>query len=51
MPDSGQWSPGGGDPSLNEIRRVDRFFDALAADQHAYSTDSTEAELAFLLAD
>lgn len=38
-------------PSLNEIRRVDRFFDALAADQHAYSTDSTEAELAFLLAD
>ena len=46
MPDSGQWSPGGGDPSLNEIRRVDRFFDALAADQHAYSTDSTEAELA-----
>lgn len=51
MPDSGQWSPGGGDPSLNDIRRVDRFFDALAADQHAYSTDSTEAELAFLLAD
>jgi hypothetical protein len=51
MPDSGQWSPNGGDPSLNEIRRVDRFFDALAADQHAYSTDSTEAELAFLLAD
>ncbi|OBJ39999.1 hypothetical protein A5630_25840 [Mycolicibacterium mucogenicum] len=51
MPDSGQWPPGGGDPSLNEIRRVDRFFDALAADQHAYSTDSTEAELAFLLAD
>ncbi len=51
MPDSGQWSPGGGDPSLNEIRRVDRFFDALAADDHAYSTDSTEAELAFLLAD
>lgn len=51
MPDSGQWSPNGGDPSLNEIRRVDRYFDALAADQHAYSTDSTEAELAFLLAD
>lgn len=51
MPDSGQWSSGGGDPSLNEIRRVDRFFDALAADEHAYSTDSTEAELAFLLAD
>ncbi|SEB25314.1 MULTISPECIES: anti-sigma-D factor RsdA [unclassified Mycobacterium] len=51
MPDSGQWPPGSGDPSLNEIRRVDRFFDALAADQHAYSTDSTEAELAFLLAD
>lgn len=51
MPDSGQWSPGGGDPSLNDIRRVDRFFDALAADEHAYSTDSTEAELAFLLAD
>ncbi|OBA86683.1 hypothetical protein A5642_22245 [Mycolicibacterium mucogenicum] len=51
MPDSGQWPPNGGDPSLNEIRRVDRYFDALAADQHAYSTDSTEAELAFLLAD
>ncbi len=51
MPDSGQWSPNGGDPSLNEIRRVDRFFDALAADQHAYSTDSTEAELSFLFAD
>ncbi|MHA7665665.1 anti-sigma-D factor RsdA [Mycolicibacterium sp. HS_4_1] len=51
MPDSGQWSPNGGDPSLNEVRRVDRFFDALAADQHAYSTDSTEAELAFLFAD
>ncbi|WGI34070.1 anti-sigma-D factor RsdA [Mycolicibacterium aubagnense] len=51
MPDSGHWSPNGGDPSLNEIRRVDRFFDALAADQHAYSTDSTEAELAFLFAD
>ena len=50
MPDSAQWSPNGGDPSLNEIRRVDRFFDALAADEHAYSTDSTEAELAFLLA-
>lgn len=51
MPDSGHWPPNGGDPSLNEIRRVDRFFDALAADQHAYSTDSTEAELAFLFAD
>ncbi|RUP28038.1 MAG: hypothetical protein EKK51_25375 [Mycolicibacterium sp.] len=51
MPDSGQWSPDGGDPSLNEIRRVDRYFDALAADQHAYSTDSSEDELAFLFAD
>ncbi|CAM5695443.1 hypothetical protein MAUB1S_01350 [Mycolicibacterium aubagnense] len=51
MPDSGHWPPNGGNPSLNEIRRVDRFFDALAADQHAYSTDSTEAELAFLFAD
>ena len=51
MPDSGRWTPGGGDPSLNEINRIDRFIDALATKQPAYSTDRDEAELAFLLAD
>ena len=29
----------GGDPSLNEINRTDRFLDALAAEQPVYSTD------------
>jgi hypothetical protein len=51
MPDHGRWPPSGGDPSLNEINRVDRFIDALATNQRAYSTDRDEAELAFLLAD
>ena len=30
MPDFGRWSANGGDPSLNEINRTDRFLDALA---------------------
>ncbi|MDH6247793.1 anti-sigma-D factor RsdA [Mycobacterium sp. OTB74] len=51
MPDFGRWTSNGGDPSLNEINRADRFLDALAANQPPYSTDGTEAELAFLLAD
>lgn len=51
MPDFGRWTSHGGDPSLNEINRVDRFFDALATNDTAYSTDHAEAELAFLLAD
>jgi Anti-sigma-D factor RsdA to sigma factor binding region len=51
MPDFGRWTSNGGDPSLNEINRVDRFFDALASNDTAYSTDNAEAELAFLFAD
>ena len=51
MPDFGRWTSNGGDPSLNEINRVDRFFDALGAKETAYSTDRAEAELSFLLAD
>jgi Anti-sigma-D factor RsdA to sigma factor binding region len=51
MPDFGRWTSNGGDPSLNEINRVDRFFDALASNETAYSTDHAEAELAFLLSD
>jgi hypothetical protein len=49
MPDFGRWT-NGGDPSLNEINRTDRFLDALAAEQQVYATDSGEAELAQLLA-
>ena len=48
MPDFGRWSANGGDPSLNEINRADRFFEALAAKQQAYPTDHAEAELASL---
>lgn len=51
MPDFGGNRPSGGDPSLNEINRADRFLDALADKQPVYSTDHAEAELAFLLAD
>jgi len=51
MPDFGTPKAGGGDPSLNEINRADRFLDALAAKQPAYPTDQGEADLAFLLAD
>ncbi|HJT96544.1 MAG TPA: anti-sigma-D factor RsdA, partial [Mycobacterium sp.] len=50
MPDFGRWTSNGGDPSLNEINRTDRFLDALASQQPVYSTDSGEAELAHLLA-
>ncbi|BBZ26966.1 hypothetical protein MMAD_12610 [Mycolicibacterium madagascariense] len=49
MPDFGRWTNNGGDPSLNEIARVDQFFEALASSQPVYSTDREEAELAFLL--
>jgi hypothetical protein len=50
MPDFGRWTGNGGDPSLNEINRTDRFLDALAYQQPVYSTDAGEAELANLLA-
>jgi hypothetical protein len=48
MPDFGRRAAGGGDPSLDEINRADRFFEALAAKQSVFSTDPAEAELAFL---
>ncbi|MCW2512807.1 MAG: hypothetical protein JWR11_1849 [Mycobacterium sp.] len=51
MPDFGRWTSNGGDPSLNEINRADRFFEALAAKQPVYSTDPAEAELAFLFSE
>jgi hypothetical protein len=51
MPDFGRWTGNGGDPSLNEINRDERFLDALASNQQVYATDPSEAELAFLLAD
>jgi hypothetical protein len=50
MPDFGRWTSNGGDPSLNEINRTDRFLDSLANQQPVYSTDPSEAELAHLLA-
>ena len=50
MPDFGRWTANGGDPSLNEINRTDRFLDALANQQPVYSTDPSEAELAQLMA-
>lgn len=50
MPDFGRWTNNGGDPSLNEVHRTDRFLDALADEQPVYSSDHGEAELAFLLA-
>ena len=50
MPDFGRWTSNGGDPSLNEINRTDRFIDALAFEQPVYSTDPGDAELAHLLA-
>jgi Anti-sigma-D factor RsdA to sigma factor binding region len=49
MPDFGRWN-NGGDPSLNEINRSDRFLDSLANQEQVYSTDPGEAELAQLLA-
>ncbi|HET7741383.1 MAG TPA: anti-sigma-D factor RsdA, partial [Mycobacterium sp.] len=51
MADYGRWSSNGGDPSLNEINRVDQFIEALSSNRQAYSTDREEAELAFLFAD
>ncbi|MGA5464145.1 anti-sigma-D factor RsdA [Mycobacterium sp. NPDC050041] len=50
MPDFGRWTNNGGDPSLNEVNRTDRFLDALAGEQPVYSTDAGEAELAYVLA-
>jgi hypothetical protein len=50
MPDFSRWTSSGGDPSLNEINRTDRFIDSLASKQPVYSTDPAEAELAYLLA-
>jgi hypothetical protein len=50
MPDFGRWTANGGDPSLNEINRTDRFLDALAFEQPVYATDQGEAELAHVLA-
>lgn len=47
MPDFGRFN--GGDPSLNEINRTDRFLDSLAGQQAVHSTDPSEAELAQLL--
>ena len=49
MPDFGRWTPNGGDPSLNEINRTDRFLDALGSEQQVYATDPGEAELINLL--
>ncbi len=49
MPDFGRWTPNGGDPSLNEINRTDRFLDALGTEQPVYATDPGEAELINLL--
>jgi hypothetical protein len=49
MPDFGRFTPSGGDPSLNEINRSDRFLDALASQQPVYATDAGEAELMNLL--
>lgn len=51
MADYGRWTSNGGDPSLNEINRVDQFIEALSSNRQVYSTDPEEAELAFLFAD
>lgn len=51
MPDFGRWTGNGGDPSLNEINRDERFLDSLASGQPVYATDPAEAELVFLLSD
>lgn len=50
MPDFGRWTSNGGDPSLNEINRTDKFIEALSLERPVYSTDPEEAELAYLLA-
>ena len=49
MPDFGRWTANGGDPSLNDINRADKFLDALAGEQPVFSTDRADAELAQLL--
>lgn len=49
MPDFGRWTANGGDPSLNDINRADKFLDALATGQPVFSTDRGDADLAFLL--
>ncbi|CAN7261934.1 anti-sigma-D factor RsdA [Mycolicibacterium frederiksbergense] len=49
MPDFGRWTANGGDPSLNDINRADKFLDALASEQPPFSTDRGDADLAFLL--
>ena len=36
MPDFGRWTGNGGDPSLNEINRDERFLEALATNQPVY---------------
>ena len=43
MPDFGRWSANGGDPSLNEINRTDRFLDALARGGVAAGLSEREA--------
>lgn len=49
MPDFGRWTANGGDPSLNDINRADKFLDALAGEQPVFATDRADAELAQLL--
>ncbi len=50
MPEFGRWSSNGGDPSLNEINRSEKFIEALSLEHQVYATDREEAELAVLLA-
>ncbi|MBP3083461.1 anti-sigma-D factor RsdA [Mycolicibacterium fortuitum] len=50
MPDFGRWTSNGGDPSLNEINRSEKFIEALSLERQVYATDREEAELAVLLA-
>ena len=44
MPDFGRWTANGGDPSLNDINRADKFLDALASEQPPFSTDPGDAD-------
>ncbi|MGH8966306.1 MAG: anti-sigma-D factor RsdA, partial [Actinomycetes bacterium] len=50
MPEFGRWTSNGGDPSLNEINRSEKFIEALSLEHQVYATDREEAELAVLLA-
>ena len=50
MPDFGRWTSNGGDPSLNEINRSEKFLEALSLEHQVYATDREEAELAVLMA-